>query len=297
LGVVCRNSTSWFEYEIHARKRVIVCCGAIESPKLLMLSGIGPAAHLNSVGVSPLIELPGVGQNLQDHVIAGVQFAGTVPVTTLQFLTESGLFASVKPAHSGDYYDMDGHPTVQFFMNTGVPDRGFPWAPDDYFGIFPSLTRPETTGTVTLTARDPRRPPTIQIDYLSQGSDMDILINAVRLAVAFGQTKALQPLNGGVLPIPTLSGLQPLDGNTPRKTIAEYLLLTARGLWHPACTCAMGPDAAAGAVVDDALNVHGVEALSVCDASIFPAMTCGNPNATVIAVAEKFVADLSAAGG
>lgn len=292
-GVVYRDHRSWFEKSYHARERVIVCAGAIESPKLLMLSGIGPGQHLSEVGITPQHELTGVGQNLQDHVIVGMPFAGTEEAPKLQFLTEIGLFARVSGGTEQYYYSPDGNPTIQFFMNAGTPGRSFPWTPENYFGINPSLTRPKTTGSVSLTATDPRRPPVIRMDYLSERDDMDILVNGVRLAMELAATGPLRALNAGAVKIPVGDGLEIPSVNMARSKIEHYLIHFARGLWHPACTCAMGPDPDTGAVVDATLAVHGVEGLSVCDASVFPTMVCGNPNATVIAVAEKFAAELT----
>lgn len=292
-GVIWRDSKTWLENTFEARERVIVCAGAIESPKLLMLSGIGPEQHLGDMGIARKHILEGVGQNLQDHVIAGVQFEGTQDVPKLKFLTEIGLFAQVSAHEQQYYYSPDGNPTIQFFMNAGIPERGFPWTPKNYFGIYPSLTRPDTRGSVRLAATDPRRPPVIQMDYLSDGDDMDILVNGIRLAMELAGTQSLSALNAGTVAIPVGSGLEIPSPKMQRKKLEAYLLRFARGLWHPACTCAMGPDPDTGAVVDSSLAVHGVEGLSVCDASVFPTMVCGNPNATVIAVAEKFAAELT----
>lgn len=290
-GVLYRDDKSWFEKPVLAKRRVILCAGALESPKLLMLSGIGCYDHLDAFGIKRVLNLPQVGKNLQDHVIAGLNFAGTEPAPRLQFLTEAGLFAHVNESHGSDYFTLEDNPTVQFFMNAGIEGRGFPWTPENFYGIYPSLTRPYTTGSICLTASDPRRPPVIKMDYLKDARDMDVLVNALRLALEIGTAKAMGSLGKGPCAILTDDGLLLPDADTPREKFEQHLKLTARGLWHPVGTCAMGPDPEDGAVVAQDLSVHGIDGLSVCDASVFPRMTSGNPNATVIAIAEKFCAE------
>ncbi|MEM7210764.1 MAG: GMC family oxidoreductase [Pseudomonadota bacterium] len=291
MGILYRDPNSWHETPVLARRRVILCAGALESPKLLMLSGIGPADHLSALGIAPVIDLAGVGENLQDHVISGIQFTGRYMPPRLQFLTEVGLFAHVNTSHENGYYTLQGEPTVQFFMNAGIAGRGFPWTPPRYFGIYPSLTCPDTRGSVRLTSADPRRPPVIRMDYLSNQKDMDMMVNGLRLALELGGTQALAGVDAEAVEIPTATGLVKPDLNTPRDVFEKYLNLTARGLWHPAGTCRMGPDPALGAVVAQDLSVHGIDGMSICDASVLPKMTSGNPNATIIASAEKFCAE------
>ena len=291
VGVLYRDDKSWFEKPVLATRRVILCAGALESPKLLMLSGIGCYDHIKTFGIKRVLNLPQVGKNLQDHVIAGLNFAGTEPAPRLQFLTEAGLFAHVNESHASDYFSTSGYPTVQYFMNAGIPGRGLPGVDGDFYGIYPSLTCPDTRGSISLTSADPRRPPVIKMDYLTQGRDMDIMINALRLALEIGTAKAMEPLTSGPVEVVTYTGGVLPDADTPREKFEQHLKLTARGLWHPVGTCAMGPDPEDGAVVAQDLSVHGIDGLSVCDASVFPKMTSGNPNATVIAIAEKFCAE------
>ncbi|MEL7467154.1 MAG: GMC family oxidoreductase N-terminal domain-containing protein [Pseudomonadota bacterium] len=288
-GVVFRDPGHWFETPVLVRKRVILCAGALDTPKLLMVSGIGPAGVLDGLGIDVRRDMPGVGENLQDHVISGVQFASSEPPPRLQFLTEVGLFANVSPRTDKDFYSVDGWPTVQFFMNAGIKERGQKWVPRDYFGIYPSLARPVTRGSVRPASADARRPPVISMDYLTGGDDLPIMVNAMRLALRLAKTEALAGLNLGTVKIPTSDGGGLLlEEDSPSEVFEAFLHKAARGLWHPTSTCAMGPSPESGAVVDQSLSVHGVAGLSVCDASVFPTITCGNPNATVIAIAERF---------
>lgn len=293
-GVVFRNPKSWFEVSAYARKRVIVCAGALDTPKLLIVSGIGPTEVLEDLKIERKHELSGVGKNLQDHVICGVQFESSEPPPRLEFLTEVGLFANISSSGDAGQFSAEGWPTVQFFMNAGIEERRRCWVPENFFGIYPSLARPVTRGSVRPASQDARRPPVISMDYLAEGNDLAIMISAMRMALRLAATEALEDLNKGTVPVPTPDGGQLLlNEDTPDAVFAAFLHAAARGLWHPTSTCAMGAQPEDGAVVDQRLNVHGITGLSICDASIFPRITCGNPNATVIAVAERFAEEFA----
>lgn len=293
-GVSCIDPKLWIEEVIEAEKGVVIAAGAVESPKLMMLSGIGPESVTRDTGIALRHTLSGVGQNLQDHVIGQLILHGTVPAPELDFLTEIGLYVDVKATEEPEM-DPEGWPTVQYFMNAGIPFRALPWVTEDYFGIYPSLARPKTTGEIRLVSSDPRRPPLIEMNYLEHPDDRRMMINALKIALAMTETDALKPVFGGVYEMRFGETPVMLSPETPDAVWQLYIDSYTRGLWHPVGTCRMGADPAAGAVVDASLKVHGVDGLSICDASIFPQITCGNTNATVIMIAEKFCAAIPAA--
>ncbi|MEM7507928.1 MAG: FAD-dependent oxidoreductase [Pseudomonadota bacterium] len=285
-GVAVLNPSTKTERVLHAQGEVILCCGTYETPKLLMQSGLGPPEHLCSFGIKPRKALPGVGQNLQDHVITSLFYQGAQPLPGLNFLSEIGLFVDIAPGKDL-VFDRDGWPTVQFFMNAGVPERRWVNMPENYFAFFPSLTRPKSMGEVRLASPDPRRDPVIDPRYYSHPDDLSIMVNALRLAQKMAGTQAFSGLNLGPISIAEPVPLPELTPQTPPAEMEVYVRAYSRGLWHPVGTCKMGPSSDPMAVVDHRLQVHGVSGLRICDASIMPQICCGNTNATVIAIAEK----------
>lgn len=261
--------------QVGAGREVIVCCGALSTPQVLMLSGIGPAEHLNERGLDPVAHLPGVGQNLQDHLLLGVGWECTSAQPYPELLAEAGLFTHSRPGLAA------ASPDLQFFFGPvqflapqyQTSNPGFTFAP--------ILAQPRSRGEVTLRSADPLDLPVVDPHYLEAGPDADVLVAGIELSRELARTSAFDGIRG--------RELAPGPAATTRADLEDYVREQASTVWHPAGTCRMGygPDA----VVDARLRVHGIEALRVADASVMPVITTGNTEAAVIAIAEH-AADL-----
>ncbi|WP_033341309.1 GMC family oxidoreductase [Catenuloplanes japonicus] len=240
-----------------ARGEVIVTASAIGTPKLLLLSGIGPARHLRDIGVDVVAALPGVGANLHDHILNAVVYATEEHVPRERTST---LIAR----HRDSGIVITGTDYVVGTNATG-PAAGFTVS----FG----LMRPTSRGSVRLAGADPAQPPLVDPRYLTTDDDARALLHGFRLARALGNRPALRPFRGEELrPGTAVEGI-------------EYLRSTSRSFFHPAGTCRIGDDP--DAVVDPGLRVHGIDGLRVADASVMPTPVRANTNATVLAIAEK----------
>jgi choline dehydrogenase len=241
----------------------------------MMLSGLGPAAHLSTVGIPVVEDLPGVGANLQDHMLLGVGYQSLVPLEAPTMLAEAGLFrwTSTGPAQ--------GSPNLQYFFGPVqfvapqymVDGPGFTFAP--------ILAQPLSRGTVTLASSDPTVNARVDPQYLSRDEDLQVLEFGIRYARELVHAAAFDKLGG--------RELAPGEAVTSRADLWDYVRANAGTVWHPAGTCRMGTDAEA--VVDDQLRVRGVEGLRIADASVMPKLVNGNPNAAVMMIAER-AADL-----
>ncbi len=261
---------------VRCDQEVIVSAGAFDSPKLLMLSGIGPAEELRRHGVPVQVELPGVGQNLQDHLLMPIIFRCKQPQPVPQLLAEGGLLTRTRGGLGA------AAPDLQINFNATIPQL----LPRDCPPIGPSFTfitilvRPQSIGHVTLRGGDPFAAPVIQENYLQCEADMQVQLKAIELCRSLVQTRAFADLyDGEALPGPGRS----------ESELRQYVRSHASTIWHPVGTCKMGRDRMA--VVDPQLRVHGVEGLRVADASIMPAIVSANPNAAIIMIGEK-AADL-----
>ncbi|MDE2516350.1 MAG: choline dehydrogenase [Rhodospirillales bacterium] len=285
-----------------ARAEVVLAGGAIASPQLLQLSGIGPAALLARHGIAVARDLPGVGENLQDHLGARLVYRCTHADTlnevyhSLWRRIEAGLryaFARSGPLMSGAaplglfVRTREGlaSPDVQYqFLAGSAPRPGEPMHPFPGCSLVAVPCRPESRGWLRIQSADPAAPPAIQPNYLATRNDRDTLIAALRIARRLFATRAMQPL------------VQREETPGPAtETDAEWLAhiaATAGTIFHPVSTCMMGPEA--GAVVDATLRVKGVGGLRVADASIMPAVVSGNTNAATIMIGEKAAAMIRA---
>ncbi|MEU9454764.1 GMC family oxidoreductase N-terminal domain-containing protein [Streptomyces sp. NPDC048277] len=262
---------------LRADREVIVCAGAFESPKLLMLSGIGPAEHLRAHGIHCVRDLPGVGAGLQDHLFTPVCYQSLQEHPPGALLSEAGLFTHTPAA------DPDGPPDLQFtfgpvkFLPAGAPDEQ--WAgPGLTFA--PIAVLPHSRGRVRLRDADPASNAVISAGYLTSAADLDVLVHGVRLARELAAAQALDAFRGDELgPGKDVSGTEELRA---------YVAANATTLWHPAGTCRMGtgPDA----VTDPELRVHGVEGLRVADASVMPSIVAGNTHAPSVMIGERAAA-------
>jgi choline dehydrogenase-like flavoprotein len=285
-----------------ALREVLLAGGVFNSPQLLMLSGIGEAAHLREMGIEPRVNLPGVGRNLQDHLSVDVHHTrrergpfharmrldraaldmvrayalGTGPATVLP----SGLHAFLKTRRELAV------PDIQFLFR-GAPARAHPWFPgvkpayEDSFGLRPVMLHPESRGTVRLRSADPGAPVRIAQNFLATEHDVKTIREGVKLARDLARRTGLDPFRGReTAPGPDCRTDAEIDAFVRRTAITAH---------HPCATCAMG--VGEDAVVDPSLRVRGVEGLRVADASVMPDLVSGNINACVLMIAEK-AADL-----
>lgn len=245
---------------------VIVSAGAFDSPRLLMLSGIGPADELERVGIAPVADLP-VGRNLIDHLLIGVVFNCRRPISDVNaYCTEGCLFARSAAGREECDLEISFATTPHFapVLNDGVPR----------FTIIPGITRPKSRGTVRLTAAEPDAPLAIDPNYFSHPDDMRAMIQGVRLSRTLAGQPALAEWNGGEH--------FPGDATESDDAIARYVERDVSTWFHPVGTCRMGTGA--DAVVDPALRVHGIAGLRVADASIMPDIVSVNTNAASIMI-------------
>ncbi len=259
-----------------ATQEVVVCAGAYESPKLLMLSGIGPAGTLRAHGIPVVADLPGVGQNLQDHMILGVAYLSRQehphPPTLIAetgFFTRTGVNGDAEPPDLQMKYGGLKFVSPQY-------DRDGPG-----FTFAPVLIQPRSVGYVTLRSGDPADRAVLQPNYLADAADVEVFLHGVEMSRVLARSGALADfVKEEIAPGPQVTG---------RKELVEFVRGNAGTLWHPVGTCAMGGDR--DAVVDARLKVHCVDGLRVADASVMPRIVAGNTNAACIMIGEK-AADL-----
>ena len=279
---------------VRARREVIVSGGAINSPQLLMLSGLGEADALRGVGLPVVADLPGVGRNLQDHIEIYVQHACTQPVSlypTQKPLAKLGiglrwLLTGTGPGAS-NHFEAGGfirsragvrHPDLQYhFLPIAADYDGKEKVDQHGFQLHVGPMRPTSSGSVALRSSDPRQHPAIQFNYLQTEGDRAEMRAAVRLTREILLQRAFDPFRG--------EELRPGAGVVSDDQIDAFARERAESAYHPSCSCAMGSDAQA--VVDADLRVRGVEALRVVDASVMPVVVSGNLNAPTIMIAEK----------
>ncbi|MER7007241.1 GMC family oxidoreductase N-terminal domain-containing protein [Dactylosporangium sp. NPDC000555] len=278
---------------IRAEREVIVCAGAYHSPQLLMLSGIGPAGLLDVLGIPVVLDQPQVGQNLQDHALIPLVYTHDIPISLLvagqpehveQFVTHGrGPLTANGPESGGFIRTSAGLPApdVEFL---GAPvmfaDSGLGTPTHHSFSFGPSMLAPRSRGSVQLALADPTAKPKIVHNYFEQPADLDDAVTATRIGMHIARQEALAPYTVGQFEPPASDSDADL-----RAYIRQY----AHSIFHPAGTCAMG------AVVDPQLRVLGVDGLRVVDASVMPTQVRGNPNAAVIAIAEKAASLISGA--
>jgi choline oxidase len=273
--------------KILAGREVILCCGVFDSPKLLLLSGIGPANHLRQVGIPVRVDLAGVGEHLMDHPEGVVMWesARPVPEVSTQFW-EAGLF--VRTDSTLESPDLMYHfGTVPFDMNTAP--LGYPTA-QNAFSITPNVTRPRSEGIFRLRSADPAAPPRLDFRYFTdpEGHDERVLLAGIKLARRIAEQPALHRwIKRELAPGPDVQD---------DAALSEYARRTANTVYHPAGTCRMGAADDPDAVVDPQLRVRGVGQLRVADASIFPAMIGVNPAITCMMIGEKCAALIQESG-
>jgi choline dehydrogenase len=260
----------------HAAEEVIVCAGAIGTPQLLMLSGIGPADHLRQLGIDPVADLTGVGENLVDHPAVMACFASAVPLPTSKY-NHGEVYASLPSPMAGPSW-----PDVQLFpVLLPVAPPGCP-APARGFALMASVTAPDSRGSVRLASASPADLPLIDPGFLREPADLDRLavgLNLVRTATA---STAFTRLG--------VTEAHPGPAARDHDALQDWIRRTAGSYYHPAGTCAIGPSPDDGAVTDPELRVHGISGLRVADASVMPLIPNAPLHATVLAVAERAAA-------
>ncbi len=262
-----------------AEHEVVVCAGTIESPKLLMLSGIGAAADLGRLGIETVADLPGVGANLHDHLLSPVIYSAsrTVPA----------LVPGLQPMHSHLFWRSRpglAVPDIQpLFFHLPLYREGMEGPPDG-FTLMAGIIRPASRGSLRLASADPSVAPLIDPACLSCDADLEALVAALELCREIGGQAALREWRG--------AELYPGDGvRTPRE-LRDYVRRTGITYHHQVGTCRMGIDELA--VVDPELRVRGLDGLRVADASVMPFVTSGNTHAATVMIGER-AADLVAA--
>ncbi|MGO2660178.1 GMC family oxidoreductase [Mycetocola reblochoni] len=275
-GVATAGSSFGAGGRIDARREVILSAGAIGSPKLLMLSGIGPAEHLAEVGVDVLVDSPGVGANLQDHPEGVIQWEAKKPmVQTSTQWWEAGIFTTTEEGL--DRPDLMFHyGSVPFDMHT--IRQGYPTS-DNAFCLTPNVTHARSRGTVRLRSRDWRDKPRVDPNYFTDPHDMRVMIFGIRKAREIVAEPAMAEWAG--------EELFPGAEVQTDEQIADYITRTHNTVYHPAGTVRMGAVDDEGSPLDPELRVKGVSGLRVADASVMPELTTVNPNITTMMIGER----------
>jgi choline dehydrogenase len=266
------------EGRARATREVILCTGTIGSPQLLLLSGVGPAGHLESLGIPVVWDLPGVGENLQDHPRVALTYESRKPlgfataaeqeVATREYsrsrtgpLTNPGLGAGAFVRTRSD----EETPDVQIIVTANPAANA--WS------LHVALMRPRSRGSLRLRTAEPGAPPLIRASYLADDRDLDVLVRGLAIARRIAGQQALAQYRG--------EELSPKAGEDLRRFVRE----NTTTFFHPVGTCRMGADRMA--VVDSELRVHGVTGLRVIDASVMPALVAGATHAATVMIAEK----------
>jgi len=277
---------------------IILSGGAINSPSLLQLSGIGNADYLKSVGIEPVLNLPGVGENLQDHLEVYVQQEATKPVTLYScqqyhkmpiigaqwFLTGTGVCAG-NHLHTGAFIrsradpELD-HPDIQFhFLPSQVIDHGRKPPDREAYQVHVGTLRAKSVGFLKIRSPDPREHPLIDPKYFTDPTDLPDLVAAVKLTREIFNQKAFDEFRG--------PEVIPGDHVKSDKEIENWVLDACETAYHPSCSAKMGKEDDPMAVVDSSCRVFGTQNLRIVDSSIMPSVASGNLNAPTIAIAEK----------
>lgn len=284
--------------EVRAAREVILCAGALQSPQLLQLSGIGPAEHLREFGVPVICDLPGVGENLQDHLQIRLLYKCAKPVTNNDLLNSwwgratmrlsyyvwgrrgpmaSGINQGVLFTNAG--VDSSRRPDIEFHFGTTSSDTpGAPVHPWSGFTTSICQLRPESKGRVRLKSADPLAAPALIPNYLSHPHDCAVALAGVKLVRRVNSTPAMSPY--------VQEEYSPGSAAQSDAELMEWIRAKgATTIFHPAGTCKMGTDAQA--VVDPRLRVRGIDGLRVADCSIMPVIVSGNTNAACTMIGEK----------
>ena len=287
--------------QVKANREVIVSAGAINSPQILQLSGIGDPDLLKQYGISPRVDLPGVGRNLQDHLDYCIYYRSRVPTLNnrlypwwgkmlagLRYLLFRDGLLSLSVNQSGGFlrsHPSRPRPNIQLYFaaityTTSPPGERPLMRPDPYPGFLNSIgqMRPTSRGHLRIDSPDPFAPVRIQPNYLSSDEDITQMLEGARLLRQLASAPALaEIIDHEIRPGPSVQSDDELIADIRERADTVY---------HPSCTCMMGPDSRT-AVVDAKCRVYGLDRLRVVDTSIFPTVTSGNTNGPTIMAAEK----------
>jgi choline dehydrogenase len=250
---------------VRAAREVLLSAGVIDSPRLLMLSGIGPADHLKANGIAVVADVPGVGQNLQDHLKLSIRWNGKteLPGSTVT----AGMFTRTDPGALGTI------PDLQFYVGRGLE------TPDRFVTITVSAVQPKSRGEVRLRSSDPTVAPIIRGHYLREQADVNVLVKGVKLARWFGEAEPYEALRA--------EEIEPGPAVKSDADIAAFARKASDTIYHPAGTCKMGPATDTVAVVDPSLRVRGVDGLRIADASVMPEVVNATTHAACVMIGEK----------
>jgi choline dehydrogenase len=296
-AAVVRYRHNGVEQTLRASREIVLAAGAIGSPQILQLSGIGPAAHLKAHGIEVVHDLPGVGANLQDHFQARSVYRCSQPITLndrahslghkllmgLEWLLyrtgpltvgagQGAIFARTRPELAT--------PDVQFHILLFSADK-----PGEPLHRFPGFTasvcqlRPESRGSVMIRSAEAADHPAIVANYLAAEADRACIVAGLQLSRRLAQTAALKAY--------IAEELEPGPARVSDADMLAYARARGSTIFHPTSTCTMGPASRPGSVVDPTLKVHGIAGLRVADASIMPTVVSGNTNAACIMIGEK----------
>lgn len=286
------------DFEVRANREVIVCAGAVNSPHILQISGIGPAQHLQSIGVDVLHDSPGVGGNLNDHYVVRISHRIKDMITINEMARGPRLLGEIaKYAFKGNGALTMGVTAAMVFSRSreglSSPDLQLLYTPTSYTGRVigdlekkPGISvaicpvRPESRGTIMAENPDPMARPIIRPNYLSAESDSHVLFSGIQQTKSILEAPALAEVSLGQT-VPTR------DINTVEDA-KQWAKDEGATIYHPVGTCKMGEDAMS--VVDSRLKVHGIDGLRIVDASVMPTVTTGNTNAPTIMIGEKAAA-------
>jgi len=285
-------------HKVYADREVLVCGGAINSPQILQLSGIGKGDYIKKWGLDVIADLPGVGENLQDHLDVLAHYECTQPVTEakytaggLAFVRMAGILAQwlLTKKGAGNDIGLSGVsflktddtldlPDIQMhFIGSLLKDHGKTRPDSHAFSNHVCMLRPESRGYIALKSLDPNVQPIIQPNYFATQKDRDTLIKGVKISREIMNQPAFDEFRG--------KEINPGDHIQTDQEIEEFIRNHGETIYHPVGTCKMGNDEFS--VVDDKLRVRGVENLRVVDASVMPTLIGGNTNAPTIMIAEK----------
>ncbi|XP_052277563.1 L-sorbose 1-dehydrogenase-like isoform X2 [Dreissena polymorpha] len=319
------------EVTVRCRKEVVLCAGAIMSPQILMLSGIGPRQHLDAAKIPVLKDLP-VGENLQDHLLVPVNSPCTStdlltrskvlnPLNIMKYLWSGGGRLRSSPVTELSFFRLGsatppGMPDIQFHVTPAAQERGVRENTEQQlnykdeifteylasgaknfgsrqgFTIWVTLLHPKSTGTVRLNVVDPKGPPLVDPDFLARQEDVDIYVKGIREAQRFLDTKAMKAIGAESRNIERV--YKPILWQHAYDSdgyYGEYVRHFANTAYHPTSTCKMGAIEDPSTVVDSKLRVKGFSNLRVADASVIPEVISGNTNAVCVMIGEK-AADL-----
>ncbi len=292
-----RYSVHGSVHEARASREVVVSAGAINSPQLLELSGIGQPERLRNLGIEVRHALPGVGENLRDHYAPRTRWAigargvtyndrgrglGLVNQALRYVLRQDSMLAMVAAPMRAFVRSREGLEAPDLLLGwvpmlTEPGRKGPKIAKQSGMTCYAHPMRPESKGHIHITSADPHAPPAINFNFLSAPIDAELTVKAIRIARAIMTASAMAPMQP--------SEIAPGSDRQTDDEILDWVRRAGETTYHPVGTCKMGSDAMA--VVDDQLRVHGIEGLRVADASIMPTLTSGNTNAPSIMIGEK----------